>query len=129
MPELRKLKGRMMEKGITGIQIAAMIGREKKLCLCYLQWQGQPKTGSGLHHLPCAGHRACRNAQILFRGGYRVMFEIIMLGLMLFGGMAVLSLLYIVAEEIQRQRYWKRKKRAVKQAVRCAKIETERQAD
>ncbi len=57
------------------------------------------------------------------------MFEIIMLGLMLFGGMAVLSLLYIVAEEIQRQRYWKRKKRAVKQAVRCAKIETERQAD
>lgn len=57
------------------------------------------------------------------------MFEIIMLGLMLFGGMAVLSLLYIVAEEIHRHRYWKRKKRAVKQAVRCAKIETERQAD
>lgn len=57
------------------------------------------------------------------------MFEIIMLGLMFFGGMAVLSLLYIVAEEIHRHRYWKRKKRAVKQAVRCAKIETERQAD
>lgn len=30
------------------------------------------------------------------------MFEIIMLGLMLFGGMLVLPLLYIVAEEIQR---------------------------
>ena len=37
------------------------------------------------------------------------MFEIIMLGLMLFGGMAVLSLLYIVAEEIHRHRYWKQK--------------------
>lgn len=57
------------------------------------------------------------------------MFEIIMLGLMLFGGMLVLPLLYIVAEEIQRYRYWQRKKRAVKQAVRCAKIEAERQAD
>lgn len=57
------------------------------------------------------------------------MFEIIMLGLMLFGGMLVLPLLYIVTEEIHRHRYWKRKKRAVKQAVRCAKIETERQAD
>lgn len=29
MPKLRKLKGRMMEKGITGIQIAAMIGKDK----------------------------------------------------------------------------------------------------
>lgn len=29
MPELRKLKGRMREKGVTGIQLAAMIGREK----------------------------------------------------------------------------------------------------
>lgn len=57
------------------------------------------------------------------------MFEIIMLGLMFFGGMLVLPLLYIVAEEIQRYRYWKQKKRAVKQAVRCAKIEAERQAD
>lgn len=47
------------------------------------------------------------------------MVEIIMLGLVLFGGMLVLPLLYIVAEE----------KRAVKQAVRCAKIEAERQAD
>ena len=57
------------------------------------------------------------------------MFELIMLGLMFFGGMLVLPLLYIVAEEIQRHRYWKQKKRAVKQAVRCAKIEAERQAD
>ena len=57
------------------------------------------------------------------------MVEIIMLGLVLFGGMLVLPLLYIVAEEIHRHRYWKRKKRAVKQAVRCAEIETERQAD
>lgn len=57
------------------------------------------------------------------------MFELIMLGLMLFGGMLVLPLLYIVAEEIQRHRYWKRKKHAVKQAVRCAKIEAERKAD
>lgn len=29
MSELRKLKGRMREKGVTGIQLAAMIGREK----------------------------------------------------------------------------------------------------
>lgn len=29
MPELRKLKGRMREKGVTGIQLAAMIGKEK----------------------------------------------------------------------------------------------------
>ena len=57
------------------------------------------------------------------------MFELIMLGLMLFGGMLVLPLLYIVTEEIQRYRYWKRKKRAVKQVVRCAKIETEKQSD
>lgn len=33
------------------------------------------------------------------------MFELIMLGLMLFGGMLVLPLLYIVAEEIHRHRY------------------------
>lgn len=33
------------------------------------------------------------------------MFEIIMLGMMLFGGMLVLPLTYIVAEEIQRYRY------------------------
>ena len=57
------------------------------------------------------------------------MFEIIMPGLMLFGGMLVLPLLYIVAEEIHRHRYWKQKKRAVKQAVRCAKIKAEGQAD
>ena len=57
------------------------------------------------------------------------MFKLIMLGLMFFGGMLVLPLTYIVAEEIQRYRYWKRKKRAVKQTVRCAKIEAERQAD
>lgn len=57
------------------------------------------------------------------------MVEIIMLGLVLFGGMLVLPLTYIVTEEIQRYRYWKRKKRAVKQAVRCAKIKAERQAD
>lgn len=31
MPELRKLKGRMREKGVTGIQLAAMIGREKNM--------------------------------------------------------------------------------------------------
>lgn len=29
MPELRKLKGRMREKGVTGIQLAAMIGKER----------------------------------------------------------------------------------------------------
>ena len=29
MPELRKLKGRMREKGVTGIQLAAMIGRKQ----------------------------------------------------------------------------------------------------
>lgn len=29
MSELRKLKGRMREKGVTGIQLAAMIGKEK----------------------------------------------------------------------------------------------------
>lgn len=57
------------------------------------------------------------------------MFELIMLGLMLFGGMLVLPLLYIVAEEIQRYRCWKRKKHAVKQAVQYAKIEAERKAD
>lgn len=57
------------------------------------------------------------------------MAELFILGMVLFGGMLVLPLLYIVTEEIQRYRYWKRKKRAVKQAVRCTKIEAERQAD
>lgn len=37
------------------------------------------------------------------------MAELFILGMVLFGGMLVLPLLYIVAEEIQRHRYWKQK--------------------
>lgn len=54
------------------------------------------------------------------------MFELIMLGLMLFVGLAVLPLIYIAVEEIRRCRYWKRRNRCKQAVERARELETEK---
>ncbi len=54
------------------------------------------------------------------------MFELIMLGLMLFGGLAVLPVIYIIVEEIRRYRYWKRKNRCKQAVERARELEAEK---